>query len=185
MIRRRYRMILPLILGSVTGLLMVWDLHNYAVIASMGTAWDTGPPLWYEASWIALVSIDAPAYIISTPLFLVFHLQTAPQRYPVFFPAAIVWWWWLGRRFDNGLLPSRNDQHRWLIGAGLMIGALALFTLGTLVILDYTQWWFQYGFPALRLLRTGGPMLWCFAIAIVLTISALRVAGIRRSSTRQ
>jgi len=176
--RRRYRLALPLLLGCVSGLLMIWDLRNNAVIESMGMAWDTGPPVWpYEASWIALLTINAPAYALSAPLFFLFNLQTASARYSLLFPAIIIWWWWLGRRIDLGLLPSRS--HRPWTGVGLLAAALGLYYVGVLSILDYARWWSQYGHVGSRLLRTGGRTLWFFLIAVTLTISALRVIRVR------
>jgi hypothetical protein len=184
--RGHYRLTLPLFLGCVSGLLMTWDLHNNRVIASMGMAWDTGAPVWpYEASWIAQVSINAPAYVLSTPLFFLFNLQTATQRYWLFFPVIIAWWWWLGRRIDSGLLPLRAERHRWAIGAALVIGASIFYCIGVLFVLDDTRFWSEYGVLAMRLLRTAGPMLWCFSLAVTLTISAFRVIGLGRSPAHQ
>ncbi len=178
MSRKPYRIMLPLIVGCVSCLLIIWDLHNNRVIASMGMAWDTGPPVWpYEASWIALVSINAPAYVLSAPLFLLLHAQTSPQCYPLFFPVIIIWWWWLGSRIDLGLFPSRSHRHRWRVSVSLMAAALSLYCLGILAILDYARWWSEYGYSGMRLLRTAGPMLWCFALAVALTVSALRAIG--------
>jgi hypothetical protein len=179
--RGRYRVMLPLLLGCVSGLLMIWDLHNNRVIESMGMAWDTGPPVWpYEASWIALLAINAPAYAISAPLFFLFNLQTTPARYPLLFLAIVIWWWWLGRRIDLGLLPSRSHRHRWWKSAGLLAAALGLYYVGILSILsilDNARWLSQYGYVGFnpRLLRTGGPTLWCFLIAVTLTVSAFRI----------
>ena len=176
-----YRVMLPLVIGCVSGLLMIWDLHNNSVITSMGMAWDTGPPLWpYQASWIALVSINAPPYIAAAPLFSLFNARSSPERYPIFALAIVIWWWWLGRRIDFGLFPSRSHRHPWRSGAALMTIAVGLYCLGILALLDYAQWWSEYGFPGLRLLRTGGPMLWCFAIATGLTISAFRIIRMGR-----
>jgi hypothetical protein len=169
---------LPLLFGCVSGLLIIWDLHNNRVIASMGMAWDTGPPVWpYEASWIALLTLNAPAYVLSEPLFSLFNPQTAPDRYPLLFPVIVIWWWWLGRRIDRGLLPSQPHPHRWWMTAVLLTAALGLYCVGIAFVLDYIRWWSQYGAVGfnLRLLRTAGPALWCFLIAVTLTMSVLRV----------
>ena len=179
--RGRYRLTLPLLFGCVSGLLMIWDLHNNKVIESMGRAWDTGPPIWpYEASWIALLTINAPAYVLSAPLFFLFNLQTAPARYPLLFPAIIIWWWWLGLLIDRGLLPTRPRRHRWWASAALLAPALGLYCIGILFIIDYARWWSQYGHVGLRLLRTGGPTVWCFLIAVILTVSAFRIIRLGR-----
>jgi hypothetical protein len=176
--RRRYRVMLPLLFGCVSGLLIIWHLHNNRVIASMGMAWDTGPPVWpYEASWIALLTLNAPAYVLSAPLFSLFNLQTAPDRYPLLFPVIVIWWWWLGRRIDRGLLPSQPHPHRWWMTAVLLTAALGFYCVGIAFVLDYIRWWSRYGAVGfnLRLLRTAGPTLWCFLIAVALTMSVLRV----------
>jgi hypothetical protein len=186
--RRRYRVVLPLLLGCVSGLLMIWDLHNYRVIESMGMAWDTGAPVWpYEASWIAFLTINAPAFVFSLPAFFLLNLQTAPARYPLLFPASLIWWWWLGRRIDLGMLPRRSYRHRWWMGAVLLGAALGLYYVGIRLILDDARWWSQYGEgfnlrQILILLRTGGPTLWSFLIAVTLTVSVFRVVRSERPS---
>ena len=126
--RNRYRVILPLVTGCISGLLMIWDLHNVRVVESMGMARDIGPPVWpYEVSWIALLSINAPAYALSTPLFLLFNARNSQERFPLFFPLIIAWWSWLGRRIDSGLFPSRGERHRWGIGAAFTVAAIVFY----------------------------------------------------------
>jgi hypothetical protein len=184
--RGRYRVTLPLLLGCVSGLLMIWDLHNNHVIESMGMACDTGPPVWpYQASWIALITINSPAYAICVPLFFLFNLQTATARYPLLFPIIVIWWWWLGRRIDIGLLPSRSHRHRWWMSAALLAPAFGLYYVGIRNVLDDARWWSQYGKglnvpQVLILLRSEGPALWCFLIAGILTASAFRVVRSKR-----
>jgi hypothetical protein len=182
--RRPYRVILPAVIGCISGLLMIWDFYNSKVIESMGMAWDTGPPFWpYEASWIALLSINTPAYVISAPLFLFFSARTSAERYPLFLSVILIWWWWLGRRLDSGLLPSRRNRHRWVLGVALILAASTLYCIGITFILDYARFFSEYGHVRMRLLRTGGPMLWCFALAIAATISAFRVVHFGRPPT--
>jgi len=174
--RGRYRLTLPLLFGCVSGLLMIWDLHNSRVIDSMGVA-DIGPPFWpYEASWIAFLTINAPAYILSAPLFFLLDLQTAPARYPLLFPVAVIWWWWLGRRIDLGLLPSRSPRRRWWMGVALLAVALGLYCIGVVIVLEDARWWSHWGGQGfgMRLLRTGGGTVWCFLIAVTLTVAAVR-----------
>jgi hypothetical protein len=173
---------LPMSIGLVSGLLILWDLHNVRVIESMGMAWDTGPPFWpYEASWIALLSINAPAYALAAPLFLLFNAHTSPDRYPLFFPVIIFWWWWLGRRLDSGLLPPRSQRRRWGVGAALALAACAFYYVAIEFLLDYAHFWSDHGVLGMRLLRTAGPLLWCSALAIALTISVVRVIGLQQS----
>ena len=75
---RPYRVTLPLLLGCISGMLMVWDVHNSRLIDSMQVA-DIGAPFWpYEASWTAYLTINAPAFVLSLPVFFLLDLQTAP-----------------------------------------------------------------------------------------------------------
>jgi hypothetical protein len=84
---RRFRGWLPVVQGGIAAALMAWDLYNQSVISSMGMAWDTGAPIWpYQTSEILIVAINAPAYVLCRPLFILFHLETASMRYPLLFP---------------------------------------------------------------------------------------------------
>ena len=175
--RRRYRVTLPLVLGCASGLLMIWDLYNYHVKVALGwMASDIGPPVWpYEASWIAFVAINTPAYILCLPVFSQFNLQAAPARCPLLFPVAVLWWWWLGRRIDLGLLPSRPFRHRWWASVGFALLALGLYFDAVALLLDDARFWSEYGVGSgLHLLRTAGPILWCLLIAGTLTLCAMR-----------
>jgi hypothetical protein len=181
--RKRYQIILPLIFGTVSGLLMIWDLHNVRVIEGMGMAWDTGPPVWpYEASRIALVWINAPAYAISAPFLFIFNLRTPVQRYSLVLPSVLMWWWWLGRRIDFGLLPSRSHRQRWRISVSLIVVASILCYIGIQAILDYARSWSEYGHLGSGLLPSIGPTVWCLAIAAALILSAFRVIRFGRPS---
>jgi hypothetical protein len=42
----RLRFILPLIMGTISVPLVIWDIHNTEVIYSVGMGWDTGAPVW-------------------------------------------------------------------------------------------------------------------------------------------
>ena len=66
MVVRRYRIFLPVTQGALGTALIIWNVHNTRVIESMGMAWDMGAPIWpYQASWLLLVGINAPAYVPS------------------------------------------------------------------------------------------------------------------------
>ena len=41
--RKPYRVILPAVIGCISGLLIIRDFYNGKVIESMDMAWDTGP----------------------------------------------------------------------------------------------------------------------------------------------
>jgi len=170
---RRYRVILPLVLGCARGLLMLWDLHNEHVIAAMGKAWDTGIPWPYHASWMAFLVINAPAYVLCFPVFSLLGLQTTPAIYPLLFPVAVVWWSWLGRRIDFGLLPSRPSRHRWLATAAFALSAVVWCYASTITFLDDPQWRWGYYVRFLHLSGTIGLGLWGFIIAVTLTLCAM------------
>jgi hypothetical protein len=53
-----------------------------------------------------------------------------------------------------------------------------------LAILDYARFWREYHGIGMRLLRTSGPLLWCFAVALVLTIAAFRVVCLQHLTQR-
>jgi hypothetical protein len=65
----------------------------------------TGLPVWpYLAPSLLLRAINAPAFVVATPYFLLPHLQTDNARYPMLLAMIVLWWWWLGTRVDFGLL---------------------------------------------------------------------------------
>ena len=182
--RRPYRFILPLLLGCISGMLMVWDVHNSRLIDSIFAA-DIGPPFWpYEAAWTAYLTINAPAFLLSQPVFFLLDLQTAPARYPVLFPVTLIWWWWVGRRIDRGFLPAQSRRRRWWAGVTLLVVALGLYCVGAVMIVEDAYWWSHWGVQGfgLRLLRTAGPIVWCLAVAVALTVSAFRVTSGQQSA---
>lgn len=111
----RYRIILPILFGSLAIALVIWDIHNLRVIQSNGMSWDTGAPIWpYEAANLIFSSLNAPAFVLAAPFFYFPHLELQEMRYPVLLPAIVVWWWWIGTRFDFGILGLRRWSHpRW------------------------------------------------------------------------
>jgi hypothetical protein len=180
--RRPYRVTLPLLLGCVSGMLMVWDIHNSRIIDSMQVA-DIGPSFWpYEASWAAYLTINAPAFVLSLPGFFLLDLQTATARYPLLFPVTLIWWWWVGRRIDRGFLPARSPRRRWRAGITLLAFALVLYCVGVVMVVEDAHWWSHWGVQGFgfRLLRTAGPTVWCFGLALALTVSAFRITSSER-----
>jgi hypothetical protein len=95
--RLPFRWVLPVFFGSLSVALMVWDVHN-----QRACAWcDTGLPVWpYQAPSLLLRGINAPAFVVATPFFLLPHLQTENARYPMLLAMIFLWWWWLGARID-------------------------------------------------------------------------------------
>lgn len=130
-----YRILLPTVLGSISGALVLWDLYNLRVIQSMGMAWDTGAPIWpFEAANLILSALNGPVYVLSSPLFLMPHLNLQERRYPVLLPAIIIWWWWIGTRADSGILGLRRWPHpRRTVVAAVVLGT-ALKIAGVLTI---------------------------------------------------
>jgi len=103
----RFRVVLPISLGSVTIALMLWDFHNQHAIEAMGMGWDTGAPVWpYQASSLLIRIVNAPAFVLAFPFFFLPHMQLENARYPVLFTVVLLWWWWFGTRIDFGILAS-------------------------------------------------------------------------------
>ncbi|MGA2484189.1 MAG: carboxypeptidase-like regulatory domain-containing protein [Candidatus Acidiferrales bacterium] len=180
----RFRLVLPIAFGCLAVALMIWDFHNERVIESMGMAWDTGAPIWpYQASYLFLFAVNAPAYVLAEPLFFLHHLQTLPMRHLFLLPLILFWWWWIGTRIDFGVLGRRHYRHTKLIAGVLVAVALTLLYGGTRSILNELQWWREYGhgLPAVHsilLLRTAGPVLWCVLLAGgALTAAARLIQG--------
>lgn len=179
--RRRFRVVLPVLFGLIAVSLMVWDLRNQRVIESVGMGWDTGAPVWpYQASFLLLFVIAAPVFGLAEPLFFLLHLETQEVRYPVLLPAILLWWWWLGTRIDFGILGRRRYRHPELLAGSLAGVAAALCYLGTHGVIDAVNWWQAYGRhqPPMNLLllaRIAGPYLWCLALAGGCLLAAVRL----------
>src|SRR5512142_3185945 len=101
---KRLGVALPIWLGLVSAVLMMWDIHNQRVILAMGMAWDTGAPVWpYQTANILFFAINVPAYILANPISRVFHLYV-PVYYVFRFSFVIGWWWFIGIIIDHRLL---------------------------------------------------------------------------------
>src|SRR6266566_4732080 len=97
----RFRLLLPIVFGFLAAMLMLWDYENNRMIALMGMGWDMGPPFWpYQAIYLLLFTINAPAFVLSIPFLKLLNLQTLYLQYSVWLPAIVCWWWWLGTRID-------------------------------------------------------------------------------------
>jgi hypothetical protein len=180
----RVRLWLPLLQGCVAIALMAWDIHNQHVIESVGMGWDTGAPIWpYQTSEILLVAVNAPAYVLCSPFFSLFHLETASMRYPLLFPMILAWWFWIGRRIDLGLLPRKARGHARLFALLVLLIAVTLLLTGARISLDGAKWWFGYGrgpltVQAILLLRIVGPALWCFLLGCYAALRAFRLVRV-------
>ncbi len=174
----RFRLALPIIFGLISIALIAWEFHNENVIQAMGMRWDTGPPVWpYEASWILLQGINAPAYLIDLPVFMLFGLKSGQMQLPLELPTILLWWWFIGWRIDFGLLPTLNSPHRKWHAVGLGVLSLGFGCFVTYLVFDQIQFWSEYGTVTgqlLRFMRYAGPLGWC-----VLLGSWAAMAGIR------
>ena len=73
----RFRLLLPIVFGFLAAMLMLWDYENNRMIALMGMGWDMGPPFWpYQAIYLLLFTINAPAFVLSIPFLKLLNLQT-------------------------------------------------------------------------------------------------------------
>jgi hypothetical protein len=126
----RFRVVLPIVFGFLAAMLMVWNYENDRMVALMGMGWDMGPPFWpYQAIYLLLFTINAPAFVLSMPILKLLKLQTFSLQYCVWYPAIVCWWWWIGSRLDFGVLGCRRYRH-----AKLFAGLLTTASLGLLYV---------------------------------------------------
>ena len=137
----------------------------------MGMGWDMGPPFWpYQAVYLLLFTINAPAFVLSMPILKLLNLQTLSLQYGVWFPSIVGWWWWIGTRIDFGVLGRRHYRHAKVFVGVFTIASLGLIYVAARTTLSELHWWMEYGrnsspFRVTTLLRTAGPVLWCLVLA--------------------
>jgi hypothetical protein len=177
------KLALPTVIGLVSAMLMVWDLHNQRVIMSMGMAWDTGAPLWpYQTPDTLLFALNTPAFLISAPSSNYFRFGLiGPLHYVTFFPIILVWWWLVGRYLDNRL--TRKGVRRTPVWAIMLcLAALGLIFLGVDEFRWAFRWWWTYSRTVfsvsdLILLRLLAPSIWCFVLSFAALAAAQRRMG--------
>jgi hypothetical protein len=186
----RFRLLLPLIFGCLAISLVAWEYHYQRVVAAMGMGWDTGPPIWpYQASWILLQAINAPAFALD--LVLVWLLRVRPDALlPLELPTIFLWWWFVGWRIDVGLLPGPNLRLRRLWGTVLGTASLALWSCAIYLVQLQVKFWIEYGQdswrgPMLYLMRNSGILCWCLLLGFWSTAATLRVATLLRNRYRK
>ena len=185
----RFRLVLPLVFGFLAAVLMTWDYENNRMVELMGMDWDTGPPFWpYQAIYLLLFMINAPAFVLSRPILTLLNLQTLSLQYGVWFPATVGWWWWIGTRIDFGILGRGRFRYAKLFGGVLSVAGLVLLYVAARASLDELHWWMEYGrnssqFRVPTLLRTVGPVLWCLVLASGCLIAAMRLFQGRTPAT--
>src|ERR1700704_880615 len=180
----RFRLVLPLVFGFLAAVLMTWDYENNRMVGLMGMGWDMGPPFWpYQAIYLLLFTVNAPAFVLSMPILKLLNLHTLSLQYGVWFPAIVGWWWWIGTRIDFGVLGSRHYRRSKVFAAVLTIASLGLLYVVGRAILGELHWWMEYGrtspFRVSTLLRTVAPVLWGLVLAGGCLIAAMRLIQVR------
>src|SRR6266853_202002 len=133
----RFRLVLPLVFGFLAAVLMTWDYENNRMVGLMGMGWDMGPPFWpYQAIYLLLFTINAPAFVLSMPILKLLNLQTLSLQYGVWFPAIVGWWSWIGTRMDFGILGRGSFRYAKLIAGVLSTVSLALLYAAVRASLD-------------------------------------------------
>jgi hypothetical protein len=177
----RFRIAVPIVMGTLTALLTVWDVHNWRVIESMGMAWDTGAPGWpYQASDIFLRLINFPAFVIAMPFANLFG-WLAPRYHLAIFPFSLLCWWLLGLFFDRRLL-MRVKQRNWAFCVALFSLSGLFLTAAVIALIDTYDWWSKYGgvgwkpniLTALFLIRLATPAIWCLTLFLIFAFAAKR-----------
>ena len=75
----RFRLVLPLVFGFLATVLMTWDDENNRMVGLMGMGWDMGPPFWpYQAIYLLLFTINAPAFVLSMPILKLLTFKRFP-----------------------------------------------------------------------------------------------------------
>ena len=73
----RFRLVLPAVLGFLATVLMVWDYENNRMVELMGMGWDMGAPFWpYQAIYLLLFTVNAPAFVLSMPILKLLNLHS-------------------------------------------------------------------------------------------------------------
>jgi hypothetical protein len=177
--RIRFRVVLPIVFGFLAAMFFAWDYENNRVVEQMGMGWDTGPPIWpYQAVYLILFAVNAPAYVLTTPLLRLLSLHELSFQYAIWLPAIIGLWWWCGTRVDFGFLRTRKRGHPKLLAMTFFFMATALLSSSTYYVIGDIRWWIRYGhyhrpLYAFILLRTIGPLLWCSVFAFALIKSGI------------
>jgi hypothetical protein len=181
--RRQFRITLPVVMGTISLPLVLWDIYNQRVIMAMGMGWDTGAPVWpYQTPDFLLRLLNAPAYLIVVPIANTLKLF-GPGFYLLVFPAILVWWWFLGLRLDRGLVITKS-RWRWPVFSLLVAFAVLLVWAAASICADSFRWWSQYvdatNLRALLIMtRLLIPAAWSVIIALLSLAAARRVAAAR------
>jgi hypothetical protein len=160
---------------------MTWDYENNRMVELMGMGWDMGPPFWpYQAIYLLLSAVSAPAFVLSMPILTLLNLQTLSLQYFVWIPAIVGWWWWVGTRIDFGLLGRRHYRRPKIFASLLTAASLGLLYVVARAIPGEFHWWMEYGrstspFRVPTLLRTVAPVIWGLVLAGGCLITAIQL----------
>lgn len=188
--RHPLKLVLPVVMGLVCGMLMVWDLHNQRIITSMGMAWDTGAPLWpYQTPDTLLFALNTPASLVSAAsnYFFKFGVINPMQHYATLFPAILAWWWLIGAYLDRHREGNDSGKRR-IRPVFLCLLAVALISVGAEESHWAFRWWWTYSRTLasssdLILMRLLAPSIWCFVLGIASLIAWRRAYILRPPSS--
>ncbi len=173
----RYRLILPIVLGALSAILIVWDIHNQRVIEAMGMAWDTGAPPWpYQTPDALLLALNFPAYFLAIPSAHLLRLEDSARNITLL-PSILVWWFLAGVFFDQRQAKI-NLRKSWFKASLLVLLAIVLLALGVDGLISPIRWWSTDGWKIFGAgdliidLRTVAPSIWCIALAVAALWSA-------------
>lgn len=178
-----FRNALPVVMGVVGAVLMVWDIQNQRIIRSVGMGWDAGAPLWpYQAPDTLFFALNVPAYLVATPISRLFNLLV-PNHYFVLYPATLLWWWLAGVYLDtrHAVPPSRVTRTK---AIPLCLFALGLLSFGVEESRWAFHWWWTYSRTLLStsdliLLRLLAPSVWFIALGALALLSTWRRRPLR------
>jgi hypothetical protein len=180
--RTRLQILLPAVIGLVNAPLVIWDIYNARVVASVGMGWDMGAPIWpYQTSDILLRLLNFPAYFVAQPIANALDLA-APRHLFLIVPTALAWWWLVGMRLDHRLRPPRSHRG-WLRFAAFTIFCLLLLSAALIMSADYLRLWLRYGghfwniASLLLFVRFLTPSLWCVTLAVSSVIAAKKAVA--------
>ncbi len=175
-----FRLTLPVTMGLVSTILMVWDIHNQRIITSMGMAWDTGAPLWpYQTPDTVSFALNTPAFLVSNAVSNFFRIGLiGPLNYVTFLPAIVAWWWLVGLYFDRRLV-SESIRKTATRAALFCLLAIGLVFLGVEDSRWAFRWWWTYSRRVLSVddlifLRLIAPSMWCLVLSLVALSAARR-----------
>ncbi len=177
------RYALPVVMGIVGAVLMVWDIQNQRINRSVGMGWDTGAPLWpYQTPNTLFFALNVPAYLVATPISRLFE-SVVPNHYFALYPAMLLWWWLAGLYF--GMRRAKPLSRVTRTKATLLcLLALGLLSLGVEESRWAFHWWWTYSRTLLStsdliLLRLLAPSVWFIALGSLALLSAWRRRPLR------